>query len=353
VSRLRWLMLMMAVLALLAAACGDDDDDDATTDTGGASTEATTADTGSASTEGTTADTDATADTGGPAEGVALVLGAPADCETNAYCLPGLLEVYGVDMSGSFQALEAGQITVEALRAGEIDVANLFSTSPVIADEGWVLLEDDQGMLAADNIVPVLTDELVEVYGERLTGILDAISAELDTAELTALNAQVDIDRADPEEAADAWVEDAAIVYTQEAPPDGPQIVIGAQDFSESLILAQIYSQVLGDAGYDVAVQEVGGFRDLVVAAFDSGDINLTPEYAASMLEFLNDQAGEASSDPAATTELLNGYLADLGLQALTPSPAVDTNAFVVTAETAEEYGMATLSDLARVVNGS
>jgi glycine betaine/choline ABC-type transport system substrate-binding protein len=341
VSRFRWLMLMMAVLALLAAACGDDDDDDeATTDTGS-----------TAETDASTTDT-TTAETGGPTEGVALVLGAPADCETNAFCLPGLADVYGVDLSGSFQALEAGQITVEALRAGEIDVANLFSTSPVIADEGWVLLEDDQGMLAADNIVPVLTDELVTAYGERLTGILDAISAELDTSELTALNAQVDIDRADPEEAADGWVEEAGIVYTQEAVPDGPEIVIGAQDFSESLILAQIYSQVLGDAGYPVAVQEVGGFRDLVLAAFDSGDINLTPEYAASMLEFLNDQAGEASGDADATTNLLNGYLADLGLQALTPSPAVDTNAFVVTAETAEEYGLATLSDLARVVNG-
>jgi glycine betaine/choline ABC-type transport system substrate-binding protein len=347
VSRFRWLLLMMAVLALLAAACGDDDDDDATTDTGGAAeTQASTADTG-------TSETTAPADTGGPTEGVALVLGAPADCETNAFCLPGLADVYGVDLSGSFQPLEAGQITVEALRAGEIDIANLFSTSPVIADEGWVLLEDDQGMLAADNVVPVLTDELVTAYGERLTGILDAISAELDTAELTALNAQVDIDRADPEEAADGWVEDAGIAYTEEAVPDGPEIVIGAQDFSESLILAQIYSQVLGDAGYPVAVQEVGGFRDLVLAAFDSGDINLTPEYAASMLEFLNDGAGEASGDAGATTDLLNGYLADLGLQALTPSPAVDTNAFVVTAETAEEYGLATLSDLARVVNGS
>ena len=70
------------------------------------------------------------------------------------------------------------------------------------------------------------------------------------------------------------------------------------------------------------------------------------------MLEFLNDGAGEATGDAEATTELLRGYLADLGLQALTPSPAVDTNAFVVTAETAEEYGLATLSDLARVVNG-
>jgi osmoprotectant transport system substrate-binding protein len=128
---------------------------------------------------------------------------------------------------------------------------------------------------------------------------------------------------------------------------DGPDIVIGAQDFGESAILAEIYKGALESAGYAATVQAVGGFRDLELAAFESGDINLAPEYAASMLEFLNENAGEATGDAAATTTLLNGYLADLSLVALTPSDAIDTNAFVVTAETAESAGLATLSDLA------
>ncbi len=127
----------------------------------------------------------------------------------------------------------------------------------------------------------------------------------------------------------------------------GSDIVIGAQDFGESAILAEIYKGALESAGYTATVQAVGGFRDLEMAAFESGDINLAPEYAASMLEFLNEFAGEATGDAAATTTLLNGYLADLGLVALTPSDAIDTNGFVVTPETAESAGLATLSDLA------
>src|SRR5690606_32812244 len=70
--------------------------------------------------------------------------------------------------------------------------------------------------------------------------------------------------------------------------PAGPEIVVGAQDFGESAILAQIYGQALSSAGYPVEYQALGGFRDLVFTAFDSGDINFTPEYAASALEFLN-----------------------------------------------------------------
>ncbi|CAN5499829.1 MAG: ABC transporter substrate-binding protein [Acidimicrobiia bacterium] len=128
---------------------------------------------------------------------------------------------------------------------------------------------------------------------------------------------------------------------------EGPAIVIGAQDFGESAIVAEIYRGALASAGFTVSVQAVGGFRDLELAAFDSGDINLAPEYAASMLEFLNDNAGEATGDAGATTDLLNGYLADVGLVALEPSDAVDTNAFVVTQETSDSLGIATLSDLA------
>lgn len=128
---------------------------------------------------------------------------------------------------------------------------------------------------------------------------------------------------------------------------DGPEIVIAAQDFGESEILAEIYKGALTSQGYNARVQRVGGFRDLELAAFDSGDINLAPEYAASMLEYLNEGKGEASGDATATTGLLNDYLEALGLVALTPSGAVDTNAFVITAATAESLGIQSLSDLA------
>ena len=132
-------------------------------------------------------------------------------------------------------------------------------------------------------------------------------------------------------------------------PADGPAIQIGAQDFGESLILSEIYGQVLTDAGYEVEQVEVGGFRDVLVAAFENGEVNFSPEYAASMLEFLNDFAGEATSDADETTELLEEEIGELDLTALEPSEAVDTNAFVVTGETSEEFGLESISDLAEV----
>jgi len=131
------------------------------------------------------------------------------------------------------------------------------------------------------------------------------------------------------------------------APPDGPAISIGAQDFGESAILSEIYSQALEAQGFDVSIQTLGGFRDLLFGAFDSGDVNLAPDYVASELEFLNDFAGEATSDVDETLELLQPRLEERDLAALDPSDAVDTNSFVVTQETADDLGLTTLSDLA------
>jgi osmoprotectant transport system substrate-binding protein len=134
---------------------------------------------------------------------------------------------------------------------------------------------------------------------------------------------------------------------TQADVPSGPTITIGAQNFSESAILAEIYKQSLEDAGYEVGIQTLGGFRDIEIAAFDSDEINFAPEYAASLLEFLNEQAGEATADAGRTVEKLQPYLEDKGLTALEPSEAADQNTFVVTPETSDEVGLETLTDLA------
>jgi osmoprotectant transport system substrate-binding protein len=129
----------------------------------------------------------------------------------------------------------------------------------------------------------------------------------------------------------------------------GPEIVVGAQDFGESAILAEIYSQALASAGYSTRIQALGGYRDIEIGAFGRGEINFAPEYVASMLEFLNNKAGQASGDLPATLALLQTQLGPKALEALTPAPGVDTNAFVVTAETAEKYNLRTLEDLAAV----
>jgi osmoprotectant transport system substrate-binding protein len=140
-------------------------------------------------------------------KGEGLKLGAPQNCEENAFCLPGLKEVYGLDLTSGFIPLDAAVIGT-TLSAGEIDVALLFSTDGRIADEDWVLLDDDKKMLAADNVLPVATKALSDEYGEDLSSLLDKISGELTTEDLIELNKRYDIDREDAKDIAADWLSD-------------------------------------------------------------------------------------------------------------------------------------------------
>jgi osmoprotectant transport system substrate-binding protein len=137
-----------------------------------------------------------------------LTLGGPPDCPENASCIPGLQSVYGIDLSATFVPLDGGgPLTVAALRGGEIDVAILFSTNGVIADEGWVVLEDDMGLINADNVIPVSTQQVLDDYGENFATLVDEISELLTTEELTDLNRQVDIELDDADAVAQAWLD--------------------------------------------------------------------------------------------------------------------------------------------------
>ena len=123
-------------------------------------------------------------------------------------------------------------------------------------------------------------------------------------------------------------------------------ITVAGFNFPESSILAEVYGQALAHDGYTVNYKLLLGTREVVAPAIKSGQIDLYPGYAATELEFYNSGAGEANGDAAATTAKLNTHLSSLGLAALTPSAAVDQNAFAVTKATQAKYSLSKLSDL-------
>jgi osmoprotectant transport system substrate-binding protein len=133
---------------------------------------------------------------------------------------------------------------------------------------------------------------------------------------------------------------------------DRGAITVGSTDFTEQFIVASMYGQVLEAAGYDVTVRSNLGTRDIVFPSLESGELDLVAEYVGTLVEYLNEGAGEATSDLDATKGLLDGYLEERDLVALAPAPAEDKNALAVTRETAEELGLETISDLVDVAGG-
>lgn len=137
-----------------------------------------------------------------------LVFGGPPECPNRPRCLLGLQDVYGLSF-GEFKALDVGgPLTVEALDGGEIDVALLFTTDGVIAARGFVLLEDDEGLQPAENVTPVVRQEILDAHGDDLEDLINDVSAKITTEELTEMNRQAGVDREDPDAVAARWLAD-------------------------------------------------------------------------------------------------------------------------------------------------
>ncbi|TJZ77196.1 ABC transporter substrate-binding protein [Rhodococcus oryzae] len=133
--------------------------------------------------------------------------GAPAEFQERAGGLPGLEADYGLVISPqNFVPIAdgGGPATVAALSSGQVTAANIFTTSPAIAKNNFVVLEDPKNNFPAQNVVPVLR---ADKQSEKLAAVLDAVSAKLTTDELIALNTSVSGDsKTEPDAAATEWV---------------------------------------------------------------------------------------------------------------------------------------------------
>ncbi|MPZ94346.1 MAG: glycine/betaine ABC transporter substrate-binding protein [Propionibacteriales bacterium] len=123
----------------------------------------------------------------------------------------------------------------------------------------------------------------------------------------------------------------------------GDGVVIGSANFSENVLLAEIYAGALEAAGVTVEKKLNIGSRETLIPALKDGSIDLVPEYTGNLLTYLDEEADEAESD--AVYEALGDAVPD-GCQVLEQSPAEDKDALVVTKESADSQSLATIPDL-------
>ncbi len=126
-----------------------------------------------------------------------------------------------------------------------------------------------------------------------------------------------------------------------------PTVKIGSVQFDEAKVMAEIYAQALEANGYTVDRAGVGlGARPIVAPAIESGQIDLQPEYIGSRLTY---EGGSPGGDSAANFTALQEKLTAKHLTALNYAPAIDTNAFVVRAETVAQFNLVKMSDTTAV----
>lgn len=125
---------------------------------------------------------------------------------------------------------------------------------------------------------------------------------------------------------------------------------IAAFDFAESAVLAELYAQTIEAGGTPVVRLGAVGPREITFPALELDVVDLVPEYLGTALRHVGGAPAGADTD-AAIAELRE-RLEPLGLTALEAAPAEDTNVVVVTARTADELGVAAVSELATYADG-
>ncbi|MFE7172007.1 ABC transporter substrate-binding protein [Streptomyces sp. NPDC057616] len=131
-----------------------------------------------------------------------LVLGAAPEVKKRRVGAVGLKDVYGVEFK-EFKSLDSdGPLVKGALKKGDVDVANLFTTDTDIKANGWVVLTDPENLIPSQHIVPLVADRKAD---DTVRKALARLGNVLTTAQLTELNRLVDKDKKDPEEVADAY----------------------------------------------------------------------------------------------------------------------------------------------------
>ncbi|MFC8348015.1 ABC transporter substrate-binding protein [Streptomyces sp. NPDC057280] len=131
-----------------------------------------------------------------------LVIGAAPEVKKRRVGAIGLKDVYGVEFK-EFKSLDSdGPLVKGALKKGDVDVANLFTTDTDIAGNDWVVLTDPKNLIPSQHIVPLIADRKAD---DKVRKALARLGNVLTTDQLTQLNSQVDNDKKDPEDVANTY----------------------------------------------------------------------------------------------------------------------------------------------------
>jgi osmoprotectant transport system substrate-binding protein len=124
-----------------------------------------------------------------------FVLGGGPEFAKRYQGIVGLKKVYGLTFKEYKPLDPGGPLTKAALKKGDIQVANIFSTDSAIETDNLVVLDDTKNLFLAQNVVPIIRSSKVTA---DVKSALNDVSKALTTEDLTKYLAEVAVDKKDP-----------------------------------------------------------------------------------------------------------------------------------------------------------
>ena len=203
------------------------------------------------------------------------------------------------------------------------------------------MLTDPKSDFGAQNVLPLINKAKAT---DGVKQVLNFISTKLTTDVLIDLRTKVETNKQDPDKAAQEFLASLSDLPTTK-PATGITLKIGSANFPENVVLADIYAEALKGAGAKVSTQLNIGSREKYIPALKDGSIDLIPEYNGTLLQYFD--KGAAATTPEAVFSALQKVV-PANLIVLDQSAAQDSDAIVVTAQTAKKYSLVSIADLAK-----
>ena len=141
--------------------------------------------------------------------------------------------------------------------------------------------------------------------------------------------------------------ETSATAIEENPDNNGVSLTIGSKNFTEQIILGEIYAQALEAAGYDVSTDLNLGDEFVALKAIENGEISGYPEYTSTALtSFFKFAPEDVPADAQAAYDQSKQDFADRGLVSYPPTPFSSANAVGLLSETADQLGVTKISDL-------
>ena len=131
-----------------------------------------------------------------------LTLGGNSELQTRPYGPTGLSDVYGVTVNFTPIEDSGGPLTVKALKDGDIQLANIYSSDPALADGTLTVLDDPKGLFLASHVVPLASSR---VSNDAAT-VINRVSAALDAQDLVEMNRASTVEQKSASQIAREWL---------------------------------------------------------------------------------------------------------------------------------------------------
>jgi osmoprotectant transport system permease protein len=174
-------------------------------------------------------------------------------------------------------------LSFAAVTSGSININECYTTDPSILVDNFVLLTDTKNAFPPYNPAPIIRDSTLGKSSDIQT-TLDALESHLTTASQTNLIKAVSLDHQSVHDVAQGFLQQQNLLSSPSTAGAGIKLTIGSKNDPDGQLLAEMYSLLLANQGFDVTTKLALGQTPVLSKAIQSGQIDIYPEFTGTGL---------------------------------------------------------------------